>query len=109
MFKCPKTHKDEAKALWAKHLEDSKTRHVAFAHSKVDHLCEAAIGGQRVQLTLDSGADQSVVAPRTLKRLKAARVYYEVNKLKVPHSLTFFEGKEMVIEEEALFDITAQT
>jgi hypothetical protein len=46
---------------------------------------------------------------RTLKRLKAAGVCYEVDKSTEPHSLTSFEGWKMVIVEDALFDITEQT
>jgi hypothetical protein len=86
--------------MWAKHLEDRKTKHMAFAHS-------AAICGQRVQLTLDSGADHSVVAPRTLKKLKAAGVYDELNNLKVPHGersaegLALTKGGQIMVPKEA--------
>jgi hypothetical protein len=62
-----------------------------------------------VTVTFDSGADQSVIPPKTLEMLKEAGKYVKIYKLAKPVAVKGFAGSSHTVEEEAVLTLKFDT
>ncbi|KAF0701754.1 hypothetical protein As57867_007834, partial [Aphanomyces stellatus] len=123
VFKCPKAADGEAKLLmerarsiWKETKSVTVVETVDIADVSLDNavMCAArvvCVAGQAVSLdaSFDSGADQSVVPPSTLAKLKKQGRDIVVTKLKAPIKVKGFVGPTHVVTEEATMDLRFET
>ncbi|RHY54925.1 hypothetical protein DYB30_013223, partial [Aphanomyces astaci] len=123
VFKCPKVADGEAKLLmerarsiWKETKSVTVVETVDVAEVSLDNavMCAArvvCVAGQAVSLdaSFDSGADQSVVPPATLSKLKKQGRNVLVTKLKTPIKVKGFVGPAHTVTEEATMDLRFET
>ncbi|KAF0701908.1 hypothetical protein AaE_016248 [Aphanomyces astaci] len=123
VFKCPKVADGEAKLLmerarsiWKETKSVTVVETVDVAEVSLDNavMCAArvvCVAGQAVSLdaSFDSGADQSVVPPATLTKLKKQGRNVLVTKLKTPMKVQGFVGPAHTVTEEATMDLRFET
>ncbi|RQM21703.1 hypothetical protein B5M09_009480, partial [Aphanomyces astaci] len=123
VFKCPKVADGEAKLLmerarsiWKETKSVTVVETVDVAEVSLDNavMCAArvvCVAGQAVSLdaSFDSGADQSVVPPATLAKLKKQGRNVLVTKLKTPIKVKGFVGPAHTVTEEATMDLRFET
>ena len=123
VFQCPKVVEGEAAALmaharlvWAK----QKPKAVTVAHRLVDVTTSLAIGGKarvvcviaadvHLDASFDSGADQAVIPPKMLDRLRAAGKDVVVNDLQESARVKGFMGPAHTVTQEAIVDLRFET
>ncbi|RLN99441.1 hypothetical protein DYB28_005996 [Aphanomyces astaci] len=119
VFKCPKVSDGDAKLLmerarsiWKETKSVTVVETVDVAGVSLDNavMCAArmvCVAGQAVSLdaSFDSGADQSVVPPATLAKLKKQGRNVLVTKLKTPIKVKGFVGPAHTVTEEATMDL----
>ncbi|KAF0688712.1 Aste57867_19688 [Aphanomyces stellatus] len=123
VFKCPKAADGEAKLLmerarsiWKETKSVTVVETVDIADVSLDNavMCAArvvCVAGQTVSLdaSFDSGADQSVVPPSSLAKLKKQGRDIVVTKLKAPIKVKGFVVPTHVVTEEATMDLRFET
>ena len=77
VFHCPKCDEEEARALWSQNKgtrAESAEGYVGCASVDPGRALSAAVEGHAVRITLDTGADQSIVSQEAVKRLDSKGV-----------------------------------
>ncbi|CAK4104630.1 unnamed protein product [Aphanomyces euteiches] len=133
VFKCPDVKPDEAKKLWYEFKKrrqtpkytgkkdkaaktDSSVGHInppksigAAVSDKHDSWIAASVGGVPAKITLDTGADCTVVSSLFVQKLENASGNFKLTKLDQPVTLLPFSNETMKIENEVQFDLSIPT
>ncbi len=77
VFQCPRCNEEEARALWSQNKgarEGKADGHVGCASANRGKALPASVEGHPVRITLDTGADQSIVSQEALTRLESVGI-----------------------------------
>ncbi len=112
VFRCPQCNEEEARALWAQNRDahpGESSRHVGSVSADRERALPASVGGHPVRVTLDTGADQSIVSLEAVVRLTDAGCDVKRRRLGTPRALKSFSNETVSVEEEVTLDVTVPT
>ena len=131
VFKCPKANKEEAAKLWEAFKEARRTTKpkekkvvglaAGCSESDESKVIGLAAGGSEstfihgyvqgipIKVFLDSGADHTILSPKTWEMLNKKGAHLKRTRLDQPQRLLSFSNESMGIEEEVEFDLTLST
>ena len=93
VFHCPRCNEEEARALWSQNRgarEGKADGHVSCASANRGKALPASVEGHPVRITLDTGADQSIVSQEAVTRLESVGIELERRRMKIPLGLRSF-------------------